>query len=141
MSNNPKTRLPQVLLAIKQKLNSLLIQHLVLNDDLSDKNSDVIEYDHQCEGLEIIVDFVKTKQQNLVLKAYTSLRQHQPLKNRPTPKKTANTTTRRTYLNTTLSDASPIHEAQMHAIPSLKNDSSRFELDGSRANRSTVDMK
>jgi hypothetical protein len=120
MSNNPKLRLPQVLLAIKQKLNALLIQHLVLNDDESDKNSSVVEYDHQCEGLDIIVDFVKTKKQNLLLKAYTTLRQHQPQRNKPTPKKTVNTTTRRTYLNTTLSDASPIQEMHMHAIPSLK---------------------
>lgn len=108
MSNNPKHRLPQVLLSIKQKLNALLIQHLVLNDDDSDRNSDVVEYDHQCEGLEIIVDFVKTKQQNLLLKAYSTLQRHQPQQNRPTPKKAVNTTTRRTYLNTTLSDASPI---------------------------------
>lgn len=74
MSKNPKTRLPQVLLGIKQRLNALLIQHLILNDDETDKLSDIIEYDHQCEGLEIIVDFVKTKQQNLLLKAYTTLR-------------------------------------------------------------------
>ena len=33
MPNNPKHRLPHVLLGIKQRLNALLIQHLVLNDD------------------------------------------------------------------------------------------------------------
>ena len=141
MSNNPKKKLPQVLLAIKQKLNALLIQRLVLNDDESDKSSDVIEYDHQCEGLEIIVDLVKSKQQNLLIKAYISLRQYQPMKSKPTPKKTVNTTTRRTYLNTTLSDASPIQEMHIHAIPSQKGDSSRIDLDGSRSQRSTVDMK
>ena len=63
------------------------------------------------------------------------------MKNKPTPKKTVNITTRRTYLNTTLSDASPIQETQMHAIPSLKDDNSKLDLDDSYAQRSTVDMK
>lgn len=107
MKKNSKHSLPFALLAMQQKRGALFMQRLVLFEEEEDSSSGVVEYDHHCEGAEIIVDFYKTKCQAIMLKGLVAIRQYSPEVGAGT-KKTVNNTTRRTYLNSTFSDASPI---------------------------------
>ena len=48
MRANSKEQLPLVLLTILQKRSAIFLKKLVLNDENSDSDTSVIEYDHQC---------------------------------------------------------------------------------------------
>lgn len=50
MSANSKEQLPLVILTILQKRSAVFLKRLVLNDENSDSDTSVIDYDHQCEG-------------------------------------------------------------------------------------------
>ncbi|MCB0371286.1 MAG: hypothetical protein KDD45_18175 [Bdellovibrionales bacterium] len=141
MRNNSKHQLPLALLSLHQKCAAVFFKRMILNDESEDDSADVIEYDHHCEGIEILVDFYKTRQQGILLKAFSSIRQYQPSHQKIQTKKTVNTTTRRTFMNSTLSDASPIREIQMKTIKSQKADISALDFGDSKLAGSKVDLK
>ena len=108
MQTQHKQQLPLLILALKRKLAAVFFKKLILRESQTDLGSEVVQYDHQCEGTYIIVDFFKTKQQTILLKALTAIKQYQLSPIVPPIKKPAIKTTQRTFLNTTLSDHSPV---------------------------------
>jgi hypothetical protein len=137
-----KTALPLLLARHALKLSALVIQKLVLVEDKDDEEINVKHYDLQCEGVEILIGFFKSKQQATLLKAFTNIRHRPSSPKSAPPTQKANGTTRRTYLNTTFtgSDYSPIRDVNFHTVRSEKEDINKESLAGSRTSKN-VDLQ
>jgi hypothetical protein len=88
----------------------------------------------------MLLDFFKGRQQAILLKAFSLVRQFQPNKVAPSARKTPYNATKRTVGTTILSDNSPIREAQMRTIRSQAGISSRLELDCSKLNQQEANL-
>jgi hypothetical protein len=89
-----KTALPLLLARHALKLSALVIQKLVLVEDKDDEEINVKHYDLQCEGVEILIGFFKSKQQATLLKAFTNIRHRPSSPKSAPPTQKANGTTR-----------------------------------------------
>ena len=71
MSDNSKQVLPKLLYSMVRKLSAVFFKRLVLLEEGSeDETNSVVEYDHHCEGVEIMLDFMMTRKQAILLKAF-----------------------------------------------------------------------
>ena len=71
MSDNSKQVLPKLLYSMVRKLSAVFFKRLVLLEEGSeDETNSVVEYDHHCEGAEIMLDFMMTRKQAILLKAF-----------------------------------------------------------------------
>lgn len=142
--SEPKMALPLLLARHALKLSALLIQKLVLIEEKDEEETNVKHYDLQCEGVEILIGFFKSKQQATLLKAFTNIRDKpsSPPSGSAPPTQKANGTTRRTYLNTTFtgSEYSPIRDVHFHTVRSEKEDICKESLEGSRTTKN-VDLQ
>lgn len=100
-----KKELPRLLRQIDTRLKAFLLQKLELWGREEPLPHRVRLYDLQCEGAEILFGFFKNKKQNIVLRAFDALLQHQrnyncKVTHRTQLNSTARNTTIRTVPNT-----------------------------------------
>lgn len=75
-----KQRLPLELRKLTTKLFSLFFKKLILLEEEQYSHNKVQHYDLQCEGVEMLRGFFKTKHQNTLLKGFVAIRNFSPSK-------------------------------------------------------------